>query len=437
MNLPNLTQSRHGTFYLRLQRNGVDCRVSLRTKNFPEARQLALLYNLYLMKNPKISQIDLEALKAEARKLDIRLPNGVEINNIHTPEEIELVRQLVQNFDPIVNVGRLDRFNAEPKPIAAKPMTKKYMEVAELYLAEVSLKNVEKTIYDKRREYEKFVEIFGDLPIGEISAESAVSFKNRLISDGCSIRLINKKISYNKEMFEYAIRNRYLVDSNPFLNLSVGDKRTIEEETEHYEPFTLDELKAIFNGDFYRKFLKKSDYRYAPLISLYSGIRLEEICSLKLEQVRTEEGITFLDVKKAKNKHSIRRIPLHEHVLKSSFMEFVEQQRKKKCVQLFDHLKPGKNGYGKNLSRRFGQYLDKLEIKSPNKVFHSLRHNAINNLTQRNVNPGLVMGLVGHYYQSQVDLSGVHFSTYQHDKILAAMKQTVDQIDYGMEFKID
>lgn len=249
--------------------------------------------------------------------------------------------------------------------------------------------------------------------------------------------MINKRLSYNKELFEYAIRNRYLIGSNPFLNLYVGDKATIEQETEHYDKFTLEELKAIFDKASYRKFFTKPDYIYGPFLSLYSGARLEEICSVKLENIKTAEGITYLDIKKAKNKNSIRRIPLHKTILNSSFMEFVEQQRAKNCVMLFDHLKPGRNGFGKNLGRRFGQYLDSLNIISPTKVFHSLRHTVINNLTEKNVNPGLVMGLVGHYYQAKIDLSTVHFSTYQHDKILAAMKQTVDQIDYGIELKID
>jgi integrase len=437
MNLPNLTKSRHGVYYLRLQRNGVDCRVSLATKNFSEAKTVALFFNLHIMNNPKIRKIDLEALREEARRFDIKLPNGMEINNIHTQEEVELVRQLIDDNHPVLKIGMLDQFPSTRQASVAKPLTKSYLEVSELYLKEVSLKNTEKTIADKRSEYKKFVEIFGDLPLGDISSESAVSFKNRLISDGVSIRGINKKLSYNKELFEYAIRNRYLIGSNPFLNLYVGDKATIEQETQHYEPFTLEELKKIFDLSSYRKFFKKPDYIYGPLLSLYSGARLEEICSLPLENVKTVDGIVYLDVKKAKNKNSIRRIPLHKNILNSSFMEFVEHQRAKKSGMLFDHLRPGKNGYGKNLGRRFGEYLDTLNIISPTKVFHSLRHNAINNLTEKNVNPGLVMGLVGHYYQAKVDLSGVHFSTYQHDKILAAMKQTVDQIDYGIEFKVD
>ena len=41
---------------------------------------------------------------------------------------------------------------------------------------------------------------------------------------------------------------------------------------------------------------------------------------------------------------------------------------------LFPHLLPGKNGYSKNASRRFSQWLDKLGIIHRAKVFHSFRH---------------------------------------------------------------
>ncbi|KMQ81235.1 hypothetical protein BPMI_01782 [Candidatus Burkholderia pumila] len=99
VNLPNLTKSRHEVYYLRLQRNGVDCRVSLRTKNFTDVRQLALLFNFHMSKHPLIRGIDLEALKKEARWLGIKLPNGIEINNIRTAEEMLLVRVLIQNYE--------------------------------------------------------------------------------------------------------------------------------------------------------------------------------------------------------------------------------------------------------------------------------------------------------------------------------------------------
>lgn len=161
MTLPNLTKSRHGVYYLRLQRNGVDCRVSLATKNFSEAKKIALLFNLHIMNNPKIKRIDLEALREQVRRFDIKLPDGTEINNIHTREEVELVRQLIEENHPVLKIGMKDKYPSTLQAPIAKPLTKSYLELSELYLKEVSLKNTEKTIADKRAEFKNSRKFLG------------------------------------------------------------------------------------------------------------------------------------------------------------------------------------------------------------------------------------------------------------------------------------
>lgn len=68
-------------------------------------------------------------------------------------------------------------------------------------------------------------------------------------------------------------------------------------------------------------------------------------------------------------------------MIAAGFLDYVDSVKKAGKTQLFPHLKPSKNGYSKNCSRRFGQYLDKLNIKHERKVFQSLRVTFINRLT--------------------------------------------------------
>jgi hypothetical protein len=50
-------------------------------------------------------------------------------------------------------------------------------------------------------------------------------------------------------------------------------------------------------------------------------------------------------------------------------------------------------------------------------------------MTELNVNPAMLMALVGHYDQASVDLSSPHFKNYQGTKLLAALKNTIDMFD--------
>jgi hypothetical protein len=58
------------------------------------------------------------------------------------------------------------------------------------------------------------------------------------------------------------------------------------------------------------------DHQYfLPLLGAYAGLRLEEGCQLHVEDVGTEDGVTFLavqpgDGKQLKSRAAVRRVPL-------------------------------------------------------------------------------------------------------------------------------
>jgi integrase len=139
-----------------------------------------------------------------------------------------------------------------------------------------------------------------------------------------------------------------------------------------------------------------------------------------------------LTFRKAKNANWQRRIPLHRVVVESGFLAYAETLRERGATQLVPELKPGANGHGKNVTRRFADYLDERKIVDDRKVFHSFRHTFIGRMTELNVHPAMLMALVGHYDQDQVDFSSLHFTNYQHAKPLADLKATLDRFDLDL-----
>lgn len=432
--LPNLLKSRHGIYYLRTYHNGRERKRSLRTKDWHTARLLCLKFQLLAAMDQK--------------KFDLILPGGVEVRNINSDEDAERVQRLLAsgNLDAYLALGqseamrdvlaRADKGSHPPsgsQPRAAR--TKSFSDVVALYLTEKKLDNVPKTLEEKRSTYEDFRVLFGDVDMTAIGSDAAISFKNRQISNGLSALRINKRISFLRDLFSYAITHKLYFAANPFSELAVSSKAKLKASVQSYEAFTDDELKVIFESADYRTFMNKPDYRWLPFLALFTGARIESLASLQVSQICRDGDVWFLDIRKDKTSSGKRKVPLHHQVVESDFLTYVQRVRDAGETQLFPHLKPGKNGYSKNCSRRFGDYLDRLGIKDERKVFHSFRSTFINRMTWIGVHPGLLMGIVGHYEQAKVDLTSPHFANYQAgEKPLQVMKTAIDQLNYGLKF---
>jgi integrase len=122
-------------------------------------------------------------------------------------------------------------------------------------------------------------------------------------------------------------------------------------------------------------------------------------------------------------------VPLHANVINAGFLDYVAKIESAGHSMLFPHLISGKNGYSKNASRRFGQYLTKLGIKAKGKSFHSFRATFITRMSAKGAHPAMLMALVGHYNQANVDLSSPHFDNYQDAKLIKELKATMDLFD--------
>ncbi|WP_249212165.1 site-specific integrase [Burkholderia cenocepacia] len=310
-----------------------------------------------------------------------------------------------------------------------------FSTVVNLYLTEKKIDNVAKTLYDKERVYDEFKGFFGDLDINQYTPNEAVAYKNRLLATNGSASAINAKTSFLRSLFEYAINNNLFFAGNPFERVKISTKTKLKKQVRSYKPFEDDDLKLIFEELKYRAFLKKPDYHWLPFLSLYTGARVEELASLRLDQITKVDGILVFDIQHdaAKNSNSVRKIPLPDVILNSKFLSYVEQVKATKATHLFPHLKDGKNGFSKNMSRRFGEYLDKLEIKDDRKVFHSFRTTFINSMTNLHVHPAILMAIVGHYEQAKVDFSSPHFANYQQDKPMKVLKDAMDKLSYPIK----
>ena len=173
-------------------------------------------------------------------------------------------------------------------------------------------------------------------------------------------------------------KRRYITDSfNDEIELTAVSNPII------VDAFTPDELKTIFNPSYYpRKNNVRYSYRFwIPLIALYSGMRLNEICQLYVDDIKNYNNVWYFSItderddQHLKNKPSKRCVPIHPKILEFGFLNFVDNVRSSKIDRLFYQLTfSKKTRFTHAIGSWFGRYLTKLKIEGRNKVFHSFRH---------------------------------------------------------------
>ena len=225
--------------------------------------------------------------------------------------------------------------------------------------------------------------------------------KNCLTEDitenNISTTTVKKYLRAFKEFLTYAQRKGYVnLALNVQLEIPSRDTR------ESYDPFTKAELKKIFNPETY-PYKEDTNFAfryYIPLMALYTGARLNELCQLYVDDIKKEGKIyymIFTDERKdqhIKNKSSKRIVPIHPKLMEMGFEEYYLSVKAKRHERLFYQLSySDANHYTDKMSKWFGRYLDELGIKSKRKVFHSFRHT---------VKPELRDAGVGQEYQNAI-----------------------------------
>jgi len=194
--------------------------------------------------------------------------------------------------------------------------------------------------------------------------------------------------------------------------------------------------------------MKQPNYKWLPLLALFSGARISELAGLTLSEVYKSSGVwvMYVPASRAKTENSVREIPVHRALVELGFLNYVEEVRSAQPLnnlvfpELVSKSRLEKCGgdlreidFSKNGGRIFGEYLDEdfINIRDRKKVFHSFRSTFINRLTNVNgTHPAHIMGIVGHIDNAKIDFSSPHFKTYQQKKPIQLLKQSIDRLNY-------
>ena len=256
--------------------------------------------------------------------------------------------------------------------------------------------------------------------IESVNRQSMKTWIAQLIAQGKTIHTINSRLlSAIKHFYNY-IDSQGAIDPNspdPFSRVAPKEGKTKSSQTSKgWVPLTPDEVSLIY------KAVPNSDQQLRLLmdIAMYSGMRIEEICSLKCDQVKVIERILCLSLTDSKTAKGIRNIPVASKITKAVKQALKESED----GFLVSGLSFNKYGDRSNaVGKRFGRLKKGLGF-SDKQVFHSIRKCVVTQLEQGGVPESVVADLVGHEKQTMT------YGLYSGGSSLTSIREAVEKLKY-------
>lgn len=451
-----LKQSRHGsTFYFR-RRVPDDLRLMLgrlylvKTLGTGKRREAIILARAFAARTDSLFhhlrtmsdhddniQVDL------IFKLDFNDLGGLKSVHIEadSPEEQEQAKAMLTRT--------LDRIPANmPPPAPVKGNGKTVTEAWEAYKAEKVItkawKDGEDTAkYDHWPHIRAFVDLIGDKPLSSVTADDAERFQQHILTANPdeSARNKDKRLTRAGALFRWAKDKRTWGVADDFGSLFRFPGDIPKNSYVKFEP---SDLAALFGSEDYRRhrFNTPSEY-WLPLLGLFTGARLNELCQLTVTDIGAHDGVKTISIldgetgKRLKTSASRRIIPVHSKLIELGFLDYVA---KIPCGRIFPELPEDPNrpgNFGAKATELFTAYRRSCRVGAlngrSNKTFHSFRSTLISALRKANVPKERRTRLAGHDYDD------VHDKNYDGGDVLtmfefSTLSADIESVRYDVAF---
>jgi integrase len=353
------------------------------------------------------SRATLRAIYEEGRKAALGGEYVVEMDGeddpLATGIEFEIDKLAEQGEDAGLSEGQEARLKAlqdalserrGQEPPRRKEMEPTFAETVDDYLTwwgqQHGLKE-SNTRQQKEATYRLFSGFFGNRPISEVRKSDAVGFMDELRGlnphwgksgkakkmtwqellkeygghpKGLSASALNRHAMTLSELWRWAEDRDRCSGKNPFLKLRQRLKQGVNQQP--YLPWSKDELNTLFNPP-----PKRADLTEVMVVALHTGMRMNEIASLTLSQIKEEDGVHYIEVKDAKTPAGNRQIPLHSRI---GWLAEIEGKPADPVWPTFNPEGPG-GKRGADASTEFSRFKIAKGFTDRTKVFHSFRKN--------------------------------------------------------------
>ena len=251
----------------------------------------------------------------------------------------------------------------------------------------------------------------------------------QLNEEGCqtiSLETVRNIIGRVSSFFNWLVKQGYK-NENPFLGVA---PRRVHSARSERSSFTDHDLWLLFGTTIYTSKLYKHEWQYwLPLLGLYTGARIEELCQLKVDDFKFTDECHYIDIhgdgdaeNRVKTSSSVRKIPIHNQLIRLGLLDVVA--RRPRGSFLFDLQRINTN-LGHEPSKWFGRYKTSLGLPKGTKVFHSFRHTLRDRLTSSGAPNEHIREILGH---EQV---GETYGRYGSAIPVRVLANSLGKVNYG------
>lgn len=300
-----------------------------------------------------------------------------------------------------------------------------------------------------RRDAAIFKELLEDLPANYgkaaeykgMTAKQVVEISKHLDVQRLSARTVQRHFAALSALWTWAVE-RGQADTNIFAGFKFPATKKARDQREMWEREQLAQLFStpVWSGcqSASRRskpgtVIVRDEKFWLPLIALFSGMRQEEICQLRLADVRQTEGIWIFDLntrngQQLKNSNAIRQVPIHHELIRLGLLAYADELRGAGAELLFPNLQPGgaDDRLGHNYSKWFSRYRRDTKLYVPRRDFHSFRHTATTFMSRAGVQHAVIDAITGHETVGE---------TARYDKgfTVANLKAAIETIEIGVD----
>ena len=262
------------------------------------------------------------------------------------------------------------------------------LKMRDLYLLQYSKKRKLTTLSKTNKAVEVLLTHLKkkDVQLRDINRTIVTGWYDKLKTERAP-QTIQNYISALAQIWDLA-RNRYhdAPQDNPWRGHALEAKSS----KVSYEVFAPGELAKVYA-------LLDDEMKAVTAIGAYSGMRINEICTLRESSIKTIEGVLCFEITEGKTKSAARIVPVHskliplvKSLLKTTHSGF-----------LFYHASITDRADGKRSTWHTQQFTRAKrkalgELAAERKVFHSLRHAFVQQLDRAQVPEDRIALLVGH-----------------------------------------
>ena len=274
----------------------------------------------------------------------------------------------------------------------------------------------QKTFSEYKGYQEKFLAVIGDLDLSDLTLRHALAFVDHLERQGKAHQSITKYMSGVRAPIDLAVDVEFWIKDNPFKGLKLAQRG---KPAVKRSKFSVEGLKLLFSMSIPHQ--EKLTLR----ILAVTGFRLEEAASLRWEDIKLGQGVSYFDLtdptKMLKTDNSHRRLPIHKDLL-----PYIEEHREltggEGNLFIYSHNKDGK--VSSHASKKLTIYTRQCRDATKTTLsVHSIRHTVDTLMLRTGMQDSTRKYLMGH----EMDPNDKTYLDVE--DALQLLKEAVDKID--------